>query len=453
LLAQRPGVFAADSADGRVTLLLSDTGTRATPPGAVGGPAEDQAVSLSALRWLDQLGVSANAAVGYGLGEIAGLVWAGSLSEDDAVSAMATRNKILNAAPSPTSPTAGDGAAREGAAGDGAAPDDRIGMLRALMYRMRVSAPRRRLISATLGREVSSVSDVVDLLCAKLDCPTGLGPALQAGALGASLLVETGPGQVLAEASAVLSEVPAISLGAGAGVDATRAAAALFAVGALEHPDRLYAGRPSRPIDIWREQTFITSPCQAAPHALSHAVPPARRPQAADAAQTAGSAQGAGEKLGAGQKQGPGRKPAAVAGAAASPLLHDDTEPSGAIPSTPLAHAAAMAQRIAAAGLAAAARAQAAGSAPGAGDQPEPDDAADRDSVLAAPAQVSDPDRAAGRASVLAAPAQVSDPDRAADRDSVLATPAQVSDPDRAADRDSVLATPAQVSDPDRAAD
>ncbi|HEY2692309.1 MAG TPA: polyketide synthase, partial [Streptosporangiaceae bacterium] len=194
LLAQRPGVFAADSADGRVTLLLSDTGTRATPPAADGGPAEDRALSLSALRWLDELGVSANAAVGYGLGEIAGLIWAGSLSEDDAVSAMATRNKILNAAPSPTSPTAGDGAAREGAAGDGAAPDDRTGMLRALMHRMRVSAPRRRVISATLGREVSSVSDVVDLLCAKLDCPTGLGPALQAGALGASLLVETGPG-------------------------------------------------------------------------------------------------------------------------------------------------------------------------------------------------------------------------------------------------------------------
>ena len=210
---------------------------------------------------------------------------------------------------------------------------------------------------------------MVDLLCAKLDCPTGLGPALQAGALGASLLVETGPGQVLAEASAVLSEVPAISLGAGTGVDATRAAAALFAVGALEHPDRLYAGRPSRPIDIWREQTFITSPCQAAPPALSHAVPAARRPQAGPArrrppdalAQDADGRQarptGADEELGAGQKQGAGRKPAAVARAAASPLLHDDTEPSGAIPSTPLAHAAAMAQRIAAAGLAAAARA------------------------------------------------------------------------------------------------
>ena len=277
LLAQRPGIFAADSADGRVTVLLSDTGV--LPPGDAGDagdgrPPGDQALPLAALRWLDQLGVSANAAVGYGQGEIAGLIWACCLPEEDAVSVMATRTKILYATSSPTSPAGSDDAAPD------PVPANRGDLLRVIVRRLRLAAPQRRLISATLGREVSSADDVADLLCAKLDCPTGLGPALQAGALGASLLVETGPGQILSEAAAVMSEVPAISLGAGTGVDAARAAAALFAVGALEHPARLYEGRPSRPIDIWREQTFITSPCQAPAPALSHAVPAARRPEA-----------------------------------------------------------------------------------------------------------------------------------------------------------------------------
>ena len=241
LLAQRPGIYAADSADGRVTLLLSDTGVLAPGDPADGRPPADQALPLATLRWLDQLGVSPDAAVGYGQGEIAGLIWAGCLAEDDAVSVMATRNKILYAPSSPTSPAGSDEAAPD------QAPASRADLLRVIVRRLRLAAPQRRLISATLGREVSSADDVADLLCAKLDCPTGLGPALQAGALGASLLVETGPGQVLSEGAAVLSEVPAISLGAGTGVDAARAAAALFAVGALEHPARLYAaGRRGR---------------------------------------------------------------------------------------------------------------------------------------------------------------------------------------------------------------
>jgi enediyne polyketide synthase len=399
LLAQRPGIFAADSADGRVTVLLSDTGV--LPPGDAGDagdgrPPGDQALPLAALRWLDQLGVSANAAVGYGQGEIAGLIWAGCLPEEEAVSVMATRTKILYATSSPTSPAGSDDAAPD------PVPANRGDLLRVIVRRLRLAAPQRRLISATLGHEVSSADDVADLLCAKLDCPTGLGPALQAGALGASLLVETGPGQILSEAAAVMSEVPAISLGAGIGVDAARAAAALFAVGALEHPARLYEGRPSRPIDIWREQTFITSPCQAPAPALSHAVPAARRPEAgspsaADAlaadAEAADATTAAGPEQPAGPKRGAGRKGTAGSRAATGSVLHEDTEPSDAVPSTPLAQAAAMAQRIAAAGLAAAARQRAAGLAPDAPDE----EATGGDSVPAAEDQATALDTATHR--------------------------------------------------------
>ena len=41
-----------------------------------------------------------------------------------------------------------------------------------------------------------------------------------------------------------------------------RAAAALFAAGAMAKPDALYAKRPHRPIDIWRDQAFLAHPCQ-----------------------------------------------------------------------------------------------------------------------------------------------------------------------------------------------
>ena len=78
---------------------------------------------------------------------------------------------------------------------------------------------------------------------------------------------------------------------------------------------------------------------------------------------------GAGAKLPAGPKRGAGRKQAAGSRVAAGPILHEDTEPSEVVPSTPLAQAAAMAQRIAAAGLAAAARQRAAGLAPDALDE------------------------------------------------------------------------------------
>jgi len=42
-------------------------------------------------------------------------------------------------------------------------------------------------------------------------------------------------------------------------------AGALFAAGALGDPRPLFAGRPARSIDIWREQRFLTSPCELIP--------------------------------------------------------------------------------------------------------------------------------------------------------------------------------------------
>ncbi|HEV2243103.1 MAG TPA: polyketide synthase, partial [Streptosporangiaceae bacterium] len=297
-LVMRPGIFAADGGDGRVTLLISE-------PGGPGSPFRP----LSALRWLDLLGIRTTVAVGFGHSELAGLVWAGCLSETAAAALEAKRKEIFNATERAEGPSAARGeerratqerATREGgtseggmgrrvgprdereapapgrepetdpasggcggSAGPAGTAEDRAGQVRQAVGKVAIAAPRHRLISASIGREIATAADVADLLCADLDCPTGLEHALNAGAIDATLLLETGPGQVLIEAASVLCEVPGVSLGAGSGADAARAAAALFAAGALDHPGRFFAGMPWRSIDIWRDLEFITSPCQA----------------------------------------------------------------------------------------------------------------------------------------------------------------------------------------------
>jgi enediyne polyketide synthase len=249
-LVMRPGIFAADGGDGRVTLLISE-------PGGPGSPFRP----LSALRWLDLLGVRTTAAVGFGHSELAGLVWADCLSETAAAALEAKRKEIFNATAPGREPVTDPGSG--GAAGPAGTAEDRAGQMRQAVRKLAIAAPRHRLISASIGREIATAGDVTDLLCADLDCPAGLEHALNAGAVDATLLLETGPGQVLIEAAAVLCEVPGVSLGAGSGADAARAAAALFAAGALDQPGRFFAGMPWRPIDIWRDLEFITSPCQA----------------------------------------------------------------------------------------------------------------------------------------------------------------------------------------------
>ena len=99
-LTARPGLFAADGAAGRVVLLFpgeaSTTAAGQDWPGPGSQPAIVQA-SLSALSGLNSLGVRATAALGHGVGEITGLVWAGSLAESDAAALVAQRAAVLAA--------------------------------------------------------------------------------------------------------------------------------------------------------------------------------------------------------------------------------------------------------------------------------------------------------------------------------------------------------------------
>ena len=244
---------------------------------------------LAIQRLLDDLGVEAVAAVGRGVGEVAGLVWAGCTTPAEARTLVALRSAAL-------------AAAADAAPGELASTIEKLG---SFTFRR----PRRRLISGCTGREVTEPDTVGELLCAELfearlatdagpsgspgSARTGtqdaqaataeaglalgktLGPAIRTATEDATLVVQTGQDRTLARVVAELglgpvsdggpgSPLPVVSIDGDPADDAriARVASALFAAGAMTKPDGLYARRPSRPIDIWRDPVFIAHPSQ-----------------------------------------------------------------------------------------------------------------------------------------------------------------------------------------------
>jgi enediyne polyketide synthase len=315
LLTIRPGIFASEEADGRVALLLSGAADAAADDAAAddadASPLTNAVTScLDTLRWLESLDVDATAAVGDGMGALAGLAWAGVLGQSEVVEIAELRAKFLHravAADGAASGSAANGSAPAGSPADGSAANgtaangtaligspasraaangsaargssarrparptgrrvDAIALRATIGQKYRFGPPRRRLISTLTGAEIQSVDAAVDLICSGFAGSEHLADALGAGAVGATLLVETGPGDALARAAADSTPVPAVSLTTGFTDpgDRARVAAALFAAGALGQPKPLFAGQPGRSIDIWRERTFIVGPCETRP--------------------------------------------------------------------------------------------------------------------------------------------------------------------------------------------
>jgi enediyne polyketide synthase len=329
-LSVSPGIFAADSGHGRVALLFPGEGAQLgvpsprAMPGGVGSydPVLQPAIfaaSLAGLRWLEKLGVVATAGVGHGLGEITGLVWAGSLSEPDAARLVSQRGALL-AAPSAqravlvsvdadaaTARALCEGSDLAVAADNGprcqivagpasAARDltrklaqagvparildsphgfysralaDRVPPLRSVLQELSFRPPVRRLLSTVTGAEIGTGDDLVALLSAQLTSPVRFAGPLVRAASDADLLVETGPGCSLSLLAADCCGIPAVSLGAGRTDEdpAAQVVAALFAVGAVRSLAPLFSGRAARLVDIWRERVFIASPCGTAPPA------------------------------------------------------------------------------------------------------------------------------------------------------------------------------------------
>ena len=278
LPATAPGVIASDGADGRVTLLLSGDEWRGSVDGADKALLSDVGHCLDMLRWLDSLDVTATGAVGHGIGLLAGLAWAGVLGGREVTEIAELRAQFVAKA----APGAGETAWPPPDDSDAAA------LRKAIAQRFRFGPPRRRLISTVTGTEVGTVDDAIDLICRGFAGSDAVADAVAAGAIGATLLLDTGPGQILTKAAAN-GLVPALSLRSGLTdpVNRVTVAAALFAAGAVGDPAPLFAGWQARPFDIGREQVFLASPCEgtaARPEQARVAAPPVRpRPRQAPA--------------------------------------------------------------------------------------------------------------------------------------------------------------------------
>ena len=284
------GVRVSCGARGRVVLVFpGDAIPDGAAPGGTAWPVTEAATlarSLSALRWLEGLGVRATAAVGHGLGEIAGLVWAGSLPAPEAARLITQHGEVrrglggtrtamvrvvadeapaaalrgscglvIAAIESPRShvlagPVSGIRDLTREAAVRGvtasvlsavhalhtpvmapcAAP------LRSVLAQFRFGPPRKRLVSTVTARELTPQDDIAAILCAQLTPPVRFREALRAASDGADLIVVAGAHEALAAAAAAACGVPAIGFPpAGWPPDegAGDCAAALFAAGAI----------------------------------------------------------------------------------------------------------------------------------------------------------------------------------------------------------------------------
>lgn len=283
--APLPGIHVCSGAAGRVVVLFGGlAGSGLTGPALL-------AASLAGLRTLELLGVRLSAGVGYGLGEIAGLVWAGCLSAAEAARLAAQCEQVLHGhAAGPASmvrlgadvetarglcapgrlhiaayegprthvlagPTAGIRELTRRAAALGIAAEVLPGPhalyspdmawstapLRSVLADTRFAPPRRRLVSTVTGRLVMPGDDLAEQLARQLSLPVLFAHAMMLAAGPADLIVVAGPDAGLAALAADCCGVPAVTV---SGVhpaclpDAARnvpaaTVAALFAAGAV----------------------------------------------------------------------------------------------------------------------------------------------------------------------------------------------------------------------------
>ncbi|MEU4249089.1 type I polyketide synthase [Amycolatopsis sp. NPDC026612] len=338
------GIFLGMAVAGRVTVLLPGQGAPVrTDLGALGGltnpvlPHHDATASagvantseaqpaiyrgtMAALHWLQGLGVTPQAAIGHSLGEIAGLVWAGCLSEDDGALLVKERGRVMGtfgrsgtgmvsvavdaagadrlcagtrlviagyngprshvlAGPLPEVHEASARATKQGisavvlpvshafhSAAMAGCVDEFKSCLRSTAFR----PPAARVVSSVRGRTLTGRDDLAELLGDQLTAPVRFWDAVTGIAPDTDLFCEMGPGHSLSALITAGSSKAVVAVDVGAREDRGLAdtMAALFVADALPDPAVAFADRPARPIDIWRDRVFLASPCSTAPPAL-----------------------------------------------------------------------------------------------------------------------------------------------------------------------------------------
>ncbi|GLY30381.1 type I polyketide synthase [Kineosporia sp. NBRC 101731] len=267
---------------------------------------------LAGLSWIEELGAGVDVAVGHSVGEIAALVWAGALTIDGALELTAVRGRAMSASGHEVKGgmlglSTDVESARELLAGQvvvaadngehqtvvagprddletvaarardrgltatwvpvahafhSPAMADAAGPLRSELARTApVGRPELPVVSTITGRLWGPGDEVSDLLVRQLTEPVRWREALNR--VQADLLVEVGPGQVLAGLAGPTGRpVVSMDIGSGSAAGLAAATAALFAAGAVPDVHPWFARRPCRPFDPAREPVFLTSPCQ-----------------------------------------------------------------------------------------------------------------------------------------------------------------------------------------------
>ena len=295
-----PGTYVSAGAAGAVVVLF---------PGRAESAASQPArlaVSLEALGTLDLLGVKPVTGVGYGLGgELAGLVWAGSLPATEAARLVAQCEQVLRGCgcePAAMARVTADaevtralcaadrlhiaayeapgvhvlagstvgirelarragplGVPVEVLAGTSAmhcrAVARCVAPLRTVLAGTRMAPPRRRLISTITGRPLTAADDIADTLARQVTLPVLFAQAMTRAAQDADLIVTAGLDTALAATAAECCGIPAVAVPAPIQADLTGSdpgvwammIAALFAAGAIT--DLLPFLAPSWPAD------------------------------------------------------------------------------------------------------------------------------------------------------------------------------------------------------------
>ncbi|MEV7039113.1 SDR family NAD(P)-dependent oxidoreductase [Amycolatopsis sp. NPDC051061] len=290
--------------------------------------------SLAALRVLGELGIEAAIAAGHSLGELVALHWGGAMDEAQVLRLAAIRGKVMASASHGDGAMAGLATDPNGVErfADGedvviagynaprqtviSGPAEAVERVCAKARAADVTATRINVshafhspavepaaealteqlagfgfdrlsgavVSTVTGEVLHGAEDLGELLRDQVVLPVRFREAAAKAAEGCDLVLEVGPGRVLAgllESIAPGTPVLSVDTDSGSLSSLLSVAGAAFSLGAPVRTETLFEGRVVRPISLEGEMTFLASPCESAPAIDAELVSaePAERPR------------------------------------------------------------------------------------------------------------------------------------------------------------------------------